>query len=119
MKEDLESSLGEVPVAAVPDSLDETVEAMIRRFESTGPRRSDRRVPLWAAALACSACAALGFITYPLMPSAETPRPTEPTVIYIEKLPGDLPDVLGGGGSEGQAGFFEHKHSEVRDINQG
>ena len=119
MNEDLETSLREVPVSAVPESLDESVESMIRRFESTGPRRSDHRVPLWAAALACTACAALGFITYPLTRSAETSRATEPTVIYIENLPSDLPDVLGGGGNEGQAGFFEHKHSEVRDINQG
>jgi hypothetical protein len=119
MNEDLETSLREVPVSAVPDSLDETVEATIRRFEANGPRRIHRRVPLWAAALACAVCTVLGFTTYPLLRSTQTPRPAEPSVIYIENLPGELPDVLGGGNSEGQAGFFEHKHSEVRDINQG
>jgi hypothetical protein len=119
MNEDLERSLRELPVSAVPDSLDETVEAMIRRFESKGPRRNQHRMPLWAAALACAACAVLGFIAYPLLRPTETARRAEPSVIYIENLPGDLPGVLGGGSGEGQVGFFEHKHSEVRDIDRG
>ena len=119
MNDDLETSLREVPVSAVPDSLDQTVEEMIRRFESKGPRRIQRLVPLWATALACAACALLGFITYPLLRSTESVRPAEPSVIYIENLPGDLPDVLGGGGNAGQAGFFEHKHSEVKDVDRG
>lgn len=119
MNDDLETALCSVPVSAVPDSLDESVEAMIRRFESNEPQRNQRRVPLWAAALACAACALLGFIAYPVLRSTETTRPTEPSVIYIENLPADLPEVLGGGGNESQTGFFEQEHSEVREINQG
>ena len=119
MNEELERSLREVPVASVPDRLDETVETLIRRSEAKGPRRSDRRVPLWAAALACAACALLGFVTYPVLRSTEPMRSPEPSVIYIENLPGDLPDVLGGGEREAEAGFLEHQHSEVRNIDQG
>ena len=89
MNEDLERSLREVPVASVPDRLDEKVETLIRRFEAGGPRRSDRRVPLWAAALACAACVGLGFVAYPVLRSPEPMRSPEPSVIYIENLRGD------------------------------
>ena len=119
MNEDLERSLREVPVSAVTDSLDETVEATIRRFETNGSRRGERRVPLWAAALACAACTVLGFVTYPVLQSTEPTRSPEPSVIYIENLAGDLPDVLGGGEREVEASFLEHQHSDVRNIDQG
>ena len=119
MNEDLERSLREVPVSPVPESLDEKVEAMIRRFERGGPQRGGRRVPLWAAALACAACLLLGFVTYPVLRSTETRRSQEPSVIYIENLTGDLPDVLSGEAREADARFLEGAHPEVRAIDQG
>jgi len=119
MNDDLETSLGNVPVSAVPESLDAAVEVMIRRFESNEPRRNPRRVPLWAAALACTACAVLGFVAYPLLRSTDETRTVEPSVIYIENLSGDLPDLLGGTRGERQVGFFERKHTAVRTLERG
>ena len=119
MNEELERSLREVPVSSVPERLDATVEAMIRRSERDGSRRRGYRVPLWAAALACAACLSLGFVTYPVLRSPEPKRSPEPSVIYIENLSGDLPDVLGGEAREVDAGFLEHAHSDVRAIDQG
>jgi hypothetical protein len=119
MNEDLEKTLREVPVAPVPDRLDETVEMLVRRFEAKGPRRSDRRVPPWATALACAACAVVGFVSYPVLRSPEPTRSPEPAVIYIENLSGDLPDVLGGGQREVEASFLEDQHSDVRNMDQG
>ena len=119
MNEDLERSLRKLPVTPVPESLDEKVEAMIRRFEQGGQQRRPHRVPLWAAATACAACLLLGFVAYPVLRSTEVERSPEPSVIYIEKLTGDLPDVLGGKAREVDAGFFEHAHSEVRAVDQG
>jgi hypothetical protein len=47
------------------------------------------------------------------------PPSSEPAVIYIQNLPGDLPEVLGGGASEAAAGFFDLPHTEFREIDQG
>ena len=119
MKEDLESALRRMPLTKVPDHLDTSVEATIRQFESKASRPDRRRVPLWAAAIACAACAVAGFAAHPLLRSTERARAVSPSVVYIENLSDDLPDVFREGQRDRQVGFFENRHSDVRALDKG
>jgi hypothetical protein len=119
MKEDLETSLERMPLSEVPGSLDRRVEDVIRRSELGGAGQGRPRVPLWAAAMACAACLTMGFVSYPVLRPGGKPASRGPAVIYIERLGGELPGVLGGGDGRDPGGFFEQEHSAVKNVNRG
>jgi hypothetical protein len=112
----IDERLHDAQLVEVPESLDRSMEQLLRWAEIENTERRHRGVPMWLAAVGCAAGLILGVLIGPLMHGElRPPRAPNTTIVIVEPSP-ELVEWIATADHRPQKSFFERQHGELDAV---
>jgi len=112
----IDERLNDARLVEVPESLDRSMEQLLRWAEIENAERRHRGVPMWLAAVGCAAGLILGVLIGPLFRGElRPPEAPNTTIVVVEPSP-ELVDWITTANRRSQKSFFERQHGELEAV---